>query len=184
MIESKWFIFCSLWIFFQKTEAWCYKEEVLSCKHRLNRRIYDCKFIMLYSCFNQMRKNIIIYSLCNRQDCGTNGICVTALDRLKSCCHHSLKDMCIHTVDAWKKLDKHCLQQYIGNNPRGCIICLNSCLWDVLYLRRSQQISKMNESRVSSSTFWFWLFVSLFSCLGINLSWFFMKQMEKAFQFM
>ena len=55
--------------------------------------------------------------------CGSD---VSSLDRLKSCCHHSLRDMCVHTDGAWWKLKEYCTHGDIGNYPNGCIIHLTS----------------------------------------------------------
>ena len=47
-------------------------------------------------------------------------------DRLKSCCHHSLKDLCVHTDSAWQKKKNYSHWKDIGNYPDRCIICLKS----------------------------------------------------------
>ena len=48
------------------------------------------------------------------------------LDRLKSCCNHSLRDLCVHKDGAWLKLKKYCHQKDVGYYPDGCIICSKS----------------------------------------------------------
>ena len=74
---------------------------------------------------DDIRKNTL-YNLDSKYDSTRNGKNVTTLDRLKSCCHHSLRDLCVHTDGAWWKYKKYCTHEDIDNYPDGCIICLNS----------------------------------------------------------
>ena len=66
-------------------------------------------------CFHDIQKSIIL-DPCSSQSAGNNG-----LDRLKSFCHHNLKDLCVITDGAWWKKKKHSHKK-----RHGCIICLKS----------------------------------------------------------
>ena len=46
------------------------------------------------------------------------------LNRLKSCCHYSLRDLCVHTDGAWWKLENYFIQKNVSKYPDGYIICL------------------------------------------------------------
>ena len=45
----------------------------------------------------------MLYNLDSKHDSARNGENLTTSDRLKSCCHHSLQDLCVHTDGAWLK---------------------------------------------------------------------------------
>ena len=93
------------------------------CIRSLDGRIPNCKLGMHAKCFLDIQKSIIL-DPCNRQSTGKKG-----LDRLKSCCHHSLKDLCAITDGAWwkaRKEKKYSDQKDIGNYPNGCVISLKS----------------------------------------------------------
>ena len=100
-----------------------------SCIRGLDGRISDCKFRMHVKCFHELEKSFIL-DPCSRQSTGNNG-----LDRFKSCCHHSLKNLCVITDGTWWKKKKYSHQKDIGNCSDGCIICLKSfsvlcvCIW-------------------------------------------------------
>ena len=83
-------------------------------------RIPDCKLWMHAKCFHDIQKSIVL-DPCSRQSTGNNG-----LVRCKSCCHHSLKDLCLITDSACWKKKKYSHQKDIGYYPDGCIICLKS----------------------------------------------------------
>ena len=68
----------------------------------------------------------MIHDLHSRHNGERNISDVTSLDKLKSCCHNNLRDLCVQTDGAWWKLKMHCHQKDIGNYPDGCIICLKS----------------------------------------------------------
>ena len=51
---------------------------------------------------------------------------MTHLDEQKLCCHHSLKDLQVHTDGAWWKLKQYSLHPGIGNYPQVCIVYLES----------------------------------------------------------
>ena len=60
------------------------------------------KLAMHANCFDKIQKSMI-HDLGSRHNGGSN-----RFDRLKSCCHHSLRDLCVHTDGAWWKLKKYC----------------------------------------------------------------------------
>ena len=66
------------------------------------------------------------------------------LKKLKSCCHHSLRDLCVHTDVAWWKMKKCSLQNDNFNYPDGCIISLKSFFVGcVSVVKKATQIVKM-----------------------------------------
>ena len=103
---------------------------IYGCIRGLDGRIPDCKLGMHAKCFHDIQKSIIL-DPCIRQSTGNNG-----LDRLKSCCHHSLKDLCVITDGAWWKKKKYSHRKDIGNYPDGCIIHLKSVLVGHVSLRK------------------------------------------------
>ena len=66
----------------------------------LARKNLDCKLAIYVNCFNEIQKNMI-HDLGSRHSGVRNGSDVSSLDKLKSCYHHSLRDMCVHTDGAW-----------------------------------------------------------------------------------
>ena len=96
------------------------KEVIFACVRDLDGRIPDCKFALYANYFNETQIGMI-HNLGNRHNGGSN-----RFDWFKSCCHHSFKDLCIHTESAWWKLKKSFHQKDIGNYSGGCIICLKS----------------------------------------------------------
>ena len=96
--------------------------------HPLLHEWFDnCNLAMHANCFDEIRKNIL-YNLESKHDSARNGKSVTTLERLKNCCHHSLRDLCIQTDGAFWILDKYCTHEDNNNYPDGCIICLKSFL--------------------------------------------------------
>ena len=71
----------------------------------LDGKIPDCNLAVHANCFDKIRKNML-YNLDSMHDDASNGISVTIWDRLKSCCHHNLRDLGVHTDGAWWKLKK------------------------------------------------------------------------------
>ena len=55
-------------------------------------RILDCKPAMHANCFDEIRKNMI-HDFGSRHNGVRNKSDVTSLNRLKSCCHHSLRNL-------------------------------------------------------------------------------------------
>ena len=93
---------------------------ILFASNFIDARISDCKLGMHARCFHNIQKSII-HDPCSRQSTGNNG-----LNRLKSCCHHSLKDLSIIIDGAWWKKKMYSHQKDIGNYADGFIICLKS----------------------------------------------------------
>ena len=100
---------------------------IYSCKYALNERIHDCKLAMHYKCFIL---NLIspackkVWQERNRSD---------YFGQTTSCCHHSLKDLCIHIKGAWWKPEKYYHHQDIINYPKRCFTCHES--FSVGYLK-------------------------------------------------
>ena len=67
------------------------KKVIYGCIKGLDGRIPDCKLGMHAKCFNEIQKSMIL-DPCSKHN-GVNN----RLDRLKSCWHHSLRDLCLHT---------------------------------------------------------------------------------------
>ena len=114
------------------------KKVIYGCIKGLDGRIPDCKLGMHAKCFNEIKKSMILDPCCRQN--GVNN----RFERLKSCCHHSLRDLCVYTDCAWWKLKKYCHQKDIGSYPDGCIICLKSFSMEcVSAVNKSSQIVKM-----------------------------------------
>ena len=94
------------------------EEVIYGCIIGLDGRIPDCMLAMHANCFDEIQKSMI-HNLCNRHNGHSN-----RFDVLKSCCHDSLWDVCVHTDGAWWKLNNYCHQKDVGIYPDGCIICL------------------------------------------------------------
>ena len=83
----------------------------------------------------------MIYDIGSRHNSGSN-----QFKMLKSCCHHSLRDLCVHTGGAWWKMKKYSDQNGILNYPDGCIICLKSfSAGCVSAMKKATQIVKMEK---------------------------------------
>ena len=87
--------------------------------------------------FDEIRKNMI-HDHGSRYNGVRNKSCV---DRLQSCCHHSLRDWCVLTDDASWKLKQYWTHEDIGNYLGGCIIGLKLFSTGCVYWWRSQQLS-------------------------------------------
>ena len=74
---------------------------IYGCMKGLDGRITDCKLEMHAKCFHETQKSFIL-DPCSRQSAGKNGF-----DKLKSCCHHNVGDLCVHTDGAWLKKKKY-----------------------------------------------------------------------------
>ena len=99
-----------------KKKGGALEQVIYGCVRGFIGRIPDCKHAMNANCFNEIWKSMI-HDLGSRH----NGV-GNRLDRLKSCCHHSLRDLCVQSDGAWW----YCHKKDIGNYPDGCIICLNA----------------------------------------------------------
>ena len=55
---------------------------------------------------NEIRKNML-FNFGSKHDSASNGRSVTTLDKLKSCCHHSLRDLFVHTDGALLEIEKN-----------------------------------------------------------------------------
>ena len=110
-----------------KDEKGAVEEVIYGWVWSLDGRIPDCKLGMHAKCFSDVQKYMI-----DDPESQYNGGWIQ-LDRLKSCCHHRLRDLCVHTDGVWWKLKKDCDQKDIGNYPDVCIICLKSFLLDVCH---------------------------------------------------
>ena len=76
------------------------EEAYYDCIRGLDERIPDCKLAMHANCFGEIQRSLIHDFGC-RHNGGSN-----RLERLKSHCHHSLRDLCVHIDGAWLKLKK------------------------------------------------------------------------------
>ena len=86
----------------------------------------------------------MFYNLDSKHDSVRNVTNVTTLDRLKSCCHHSLRNLCAWTNGAWWKLTRYCTCEDIDNYPDGCNIFLKSfSIGFVSPVNKFAQIMKM-----------------------------------------
>ena len=124
------------------------EEVIFSCILVLDGRIPDGKLSMDANCFNEIQ-NSMNHDIFSRHYGGSN-----RLDRSKSCCHHSLRDLCIHTDGTLLKLKKHCHWKGISNYSDGCIICLKSfsvgCISAVNKCTHIMQQRKRNKCMVCS----------------------------------
>ena len=89
-------------------------------KRELNDRINACKLVMHVRCFDEIQQNMI-HDPGSRHNGGSD-----QLRMLKSCCHNSLKELCVHTHGEWRKRKKYSHHKDIENYPDGCIICLKT----------------------------------------------------------
>ena len=131
-----------------------------------------------------MKYKKMIHDLGSRQNGVRNRSDVSSSDILKSCCHHSLRDVCVHTDSAWWRLKKYCHQKDIGNYSDGFIICLNSFLYCVHFA-----IKKIHWLHGVFTLLWFAFFSQLLrfsltplicTCLLVEYSFLFSKQVTQA----
>ena len=109
----------------EQAKGWSVKEVIYSCTRGLDGRISDCKLGMHSKCFDEIQRSLI-------HDVGSgHSSSSNQLKKLKSCCHHSLKDMHVHTDGAWWKMTKYYHQKDIVNYPDGCIIVWSPFLLDI-----------------------------------------------------
>ena len=114
------------------------KEAVYIYIRGLDGRINDCKLGMYAKCFNEIQR-CMIHDIGSRHNSDSN-----QLNKLKSCCHHSLKDLCVHKDGAWWKMKQYSHQKDIIYCPDGCIICLKSfSVGCVSAVKKATQIVKM-----------------------------------------
>ena len=98
-------------IFINKKMNRCIVDEVsYGCVRSLDGRKLDWKLAMHANCFNEIWKNMI-QDLGSRQNGIRNRSDVSSLNKLKSCCHHSIQDLFVHTDCAWCRLKKYCHQK-------------------------------------------------------------------------
>ena len=73
------------------------------CKRGLNGKICDCKLSIHAKCVDELRKmDGVIRKVRNRRaEIISNGTIMIHLDEQEMCCHHSLKDLQVHTDGAW-----------------------------------------------------------------------------------
>ena len=74
-------------------------------KRGLNGRITNCRLALHSKCFDELRKmDDCVRKVRNRKnESMSNGTLMTLLYEKKMCCHHSLKDLQVHTDSAWFK---------------------------------------------------------------------------------
>ena len=101
------------------------RELIYGCIRGMDGRISDCKLRMHAKCVNEIQQSMT-HDVGSRHNSGSN-----ELKMLKSCCHHSLKDLCVHTDGAWWKMKKYSTRKDIVNDQDGCIIFLKSFFLDV-----------------------------------------------------
>ena len=75
------------------------KEVIYGGVRGLDKRISDCKLAIHANCFYEIQKNMI-HDLGSIHNGVRNRSNVISLKRLKSCCHYSLQDLCVHTNGA------------------------------------------------------------------------------------
>ena len=123
-----------------KRKGWSVKEVIYGCIRGLDGGKTDCKLGMHDKCFGEIQKSMI-HDIGSRHNSGSNW-----LEMLKSCCHHSLRHLCVHTYGAWWKMKKYCCQKDIGNYPDRCIIRLKFFSnWCISAVNKSTQIMTMEE---------------------------------------
>ena len=88
------------------------EEEIYGCIMGLGGRKPDCKLAIYANYFDEIQKSMV-------HDLGSRNGGSNRLDRIKSRCHHSHRDLCVHTDDAWWKLKKYCHQKDVDNYPDG-----------------------------------------------------------------
>ena len=81
-----------------KDERRAVKEVNYSCKRGLDGNISDCNLAVHPNCFNEAQISMF-YDIDSKSNGGSS-----QLERLKSCCNHSLRDLCVHNDGAWRKL--------------------------------------------------------------------------------
>ena len=118
-------VFCLNFSNKKNKERYCGMSHLQLCIMSIDGYISDCKLAMCASCFDEIKKNMI-YHLCSRHNGERNRSDATSFDKCESCCHHSLRDMCVQTDGAWWKLKKYCHRKDIDIYPSGSIICLKS----------------------------------------------------------
>ena len=74
------------------------KEVIYGCLRGLDVRITDCKLGMHAKCFDEIQRSTI-HDIWSRHNCGRK-----QLKKLNNCCHHSLRDLYVHTDGAWWKM--------------------------------------------------------------------------------
>ena len=130
-----WFILFSISfkIHILKMKREVLEEVIYGWIRGLEGRIPDCKLAMHANCFNDIWKSMI-HDLGSRQNGSSN-----RLDRLKSYCHHSLRDLHAHTDGAWWKLEKYyqendlseillfCVCVWPAKKGNYCMVCSNCC---------------------------------------------------------
>ena len=98
--DQKGSFFVEFEFLIKKMEVEFVNEVIYCCQHGLNGRVHDCKIAMHFNCFDQMRNNIMIRNLGSSQGIAKNRMVVNALDRLRGCCHHGLRNLCVCTESA------------------------------------------------------------------------------------
>ena len=148
------------------TDKLVVSERSHSWLHRgLGGTIKDCKLRMYSKCIHDVWQSMI-NDVGRRHNSDSNQI-----KMLKSCCHYSLRDLCVHTDDAWWKIKKYSHQKDIGKYIDGCIICLKSFFIECVSAgKTATKIMKMeghkkNRERINSWSVHYRLF-SFF-----DLSW-------------
>ena len=96
-------IFCFN-IFNKKMKGGNMEKVIYGCARVSDRRISHCKPAMHANCFNEIWKNMI-HDIGSRQNGVRNRSDVSSLDRLKSSCHDSLRDLCVQTFDITNMMD-------------------------------------------------------------------------------
>ena len=123
------------------------------------------KLGMHAKCFNEIQRSKI-HDIGSRHNNGSNH-----LKMLKSRCHHSLKDLHVHTDGAWWKIKKYSHQKDSINYPDGCIICLKSFFVGcVSAVKKVRQTVKMKGDKNDERTIKCMVCLILFSSF-FDLTW-------------
>ena len=78
------------------------------CNMVLDGRLHDCKLAIHAKCFDELPKiNDSARNVRNRrnENIGTDTIMVLQ-DEQRMCCHHSLKDLQVHTDGIWQNFER------------------------------------------------------------------------------
>ena len=75
------------------------EEAIYGYKKGLDERISDCKLAMHANCFDKMQKSMI-HDNSSSHNGNRKRLALSPFNKLKSYCHHSLRDLCIQTDGA------------------------------------------------------------------------------------
>ena len=115
----------------------------------------------------------MIHDLGSRYNGDKNRSDMMSWNRLKSCCPHSLSNLCVQTDGAWWILKKCCIHWDVGNYPDGCIICLKSFSIEWIFPAKKSKdwmVCSICYDLVSSHCFKTFINSLICACMYIKLS--------------